>query len=168
MRQCTRRVTRRLPVKCSIRPMMEADLREVLRIEYEAFPFAWKEGGFLLILRHGKFLAVVAEDEGKVIGYAVTSGFGVAADSSRSGAQLATIAVASMHRRVGIGTQLLQSLIDKARASGLASMRLKVREGNTAAQLFFRSHGFKATRVLRQHYEENDEDAYLMRLDFVP
>ena len=60
MRQCTRRVTRRLPVKCSIRPMMEADLREVLRIEYEAFPFAWKEGGFLLILRHGKFLAVVA------------------------------------------------------------------------------------------------------------
>jgi [ribosomal protein S18]-alanine N-acetyltransferase len=31
------------------------------------------------------------------------------------------------------------------------------------AQLFFRESGFRAVSVLRNHYEESDEDGYLMR-----
>jgi ribosomal-protein-alanine N-acetyltransferase len=44
---------------------------------------------------------------------------------------------------------------------------LEVRERNLDAQLFFKTHTFKAVTVLRQHYEDTDEDAYIMqfRLD---
>jgi len=42
-------------------------------------------------------------------------------------------------------------------------MLLEVRETNLPAQLFFRSQGFRATEVLREHYEDTREDAYLMQ-----
>jgi ribosomal-protein-alanine N-acetyltransferase len=38
-----------------------------------------------------------------------------------------------------------------------------VRETNLTAQLFFRSQGFKAVRVLRSYYEDSGEDAFLMQ-----
>jgi ribosomal-protein-alanine N-acetyltransferase len=40
---------------------------------------------------------------------------------------------------------------------------LEVRETNLAAQLFFRSAGFRAVSVLRAFYEDSPEDAYLMQ-----
>ena len=40
---------------------------------------------------------------------------------------------------------------------------LEVRESNLAAQLFFKKMGFKAVLVLRSHYDDTDEDAYVMR-----
>ena len=44
---------------------------------------------------------------------------------------------------------------------------LEVRETNLAAQLFYQSQGFRAVRVLRNHYADSAEDAYVMqyRLD---
>ena len=39
---------------------------------------------------------------------------------------------------------------------------LEVRETNLPAQLFFRSQGFQAVRVLRGFYEDSGEDAFLM------
>ena len=40
---------------------------------------------------------------------------------------------------------------------------LAVRERNLFAQLFFRSQGFRAVRVLRGYYEDSGEDAFLMQ-----
>ena len=39
---------------------------------------------------------------------------------------------------------------------------LAVRERNLAAQVFFRSHDFRATKVLRTYYEDSGEDAFQM------
>ena len=33
-----------------------------------------------------------------------------------------------------------------------------------AAQMFFRGHGFHATKLLRKYYEDSGEDAYQMEL----
>ena len=41
-----------------------------------------------------------------------------------------------------------------------------MRETNLAAQLFFRSSGFRAVSVLREFYEDTPEDAYLMQYRF--
>ena len=40
---------------------------------------------------------------------------------------------------------------------------LEVRETNLPAQLFFRTQGFRAVRVLRSYYEDSGEDAFLMQ-----
>ena len=39
---------------------------------------------------------------------------------------------------------------------------LYVRETNLAGQLFLRVSGFRATEVVREHYLDTGEDAYLM------
>ena len=44
-----------------------------------------------------------------------------------------------------------------------ARILLEVRETNLPAQVFFRSHGFRAVSVLRDFYEDTTEDAYLMQ-----
>lgn len=41
----------------------------------------------------------------------------------------------------------------------------EVRETNLAAQLFLRRHDFRATRVLRNAYDDTREDAY--RMEFI-
>jgi [ribosomal protein S18]-alanine N-acetyltransferase len=40
---------------------------------------------------------------------------------------------------------------------------LEVRETNTAAQLFFKSQGFRATAVIEDYYDSTPEDAYMMQ-----
>jgi ribosomal-protein-alanine N-acetyltransferase len=39
----------------------------------------------------------------------------------------------------------------------------ELRETNLAAQVFFRSSGFRATSVLHEFYDDSPEDAYLMQ-----
>ena len=41
---------------------------------------------------------------------------------------------------------------------------MEVRESNLAAQMFFRSCGFRATSVIRDFYTDSAEDAYRMQL----
>lgn len=44
---------------------------------------------------------------------------------------------------------------------------LNIRESNLDGQLFFRKQEFRGRRVVREHYEDTGEDAYIMqfRLD---
>ena len=62
---------------------------------------------------------------------------------------------------------MVAKLISKLSSHRRTRITLEVRETNLAAQLFFRTQGFKAMRVLRTYYEDSGEDAFLMqyRLD---
>ena len=65
-------------------------------------------------------------------------------------------------------------LLDRKVAAGkLSNQRrtrivLEVRETNLAAQVFFRSMGFRAVSVLRDFYDDTTEDAYLMQYRYRP
>jgi ribosomal-protein-alanine N-acetyltransferase len=72
-------------------------------------------------------------------------------------------AVLRSHRRLGIGTQMMEKLIGKLTPDRRGRIQLEVRETNLAAQLFFRSLGFRATTVLKDFYQDSTEDAYLMQ-----
>ena len=78
---------------------------------------------------------------------------------------LLNFAVAPGHRRRGIGTQMIAKLIGKLASHRRSKISLAVRERNLAAQIFFRTQDFKATRVLRNYYEDSGEDAFQMELD---
>src|SRR6516162_7356196 len=54
-------------------------------------------------------------------------------------------------------------LLSKLSSHRRTRITLEVRETNLPAQLFFRSQGFKAIRVLRSFYEDSGEDAFLMQ-----
>ena len=72
----------------------------------------------------------------------------------------------TMFRRRGVGSQMAKKLITKLSHDRRSRIMLEIRETNLAAQLFFRTLGFRAVSVLRQFYEDTPEDAYLMQFRY--
>jgi ribosomal-protein-alanine N-acetyltransferase len=81
----------------------------------------------------------------------------------RSRLHMLNFAVMRSHRRLGIGTQMMEKLAGKLTPDRRGRIALEVRETNLPAQLFFRSLGFRATTVLKDFYQDSTEDAYLMQ-----
>ena len=72
------------------------------------------------------------------------------------------VAVHPLARRTGIGGQMLGKLVHKLTTHRRLKITLAVRERNYDAQVFFRDHDFRATKVLRNYYEDSGEDAFQM------
>lgn len=142
-------------VRVHIRWMIRRDMPEVLRAEQESFDYAWTEDDFLRCLRQRNCIGMVAEHEDRVVGFMIY-------ELHKTKLHVLNFAVAPAWRRVGVGTQMVTKLVGKLSSHRRTKITLAVRESNLAAQLFFRSQAFQATRVLRGYYEDSGEDAYLM------
>src|SRR2546422_1075561 len=97
------------PVRAvSLRPLTEADLPTVLAIEQSAFPLPWTRASFLHELHnpHGRLL--VAEWQGRVIGYFCSW---LVADE----VHILRVAVHPDHRQRGVGRLLLRATLAEAR-----------------------------------------------------
>jgi ribosomal-protein-alanine N-acetyltransferase len=73
--------------------------------------------------------------------------------------ELLNLAVAPEHRRKGIA----RTLLDYAKRQGPGLWFLEVRESNTAARTFYKSHGFIDFGKRKGYYQEPYEDAIVMR-----
>ncbi len=100
---------------------------------------------------------VVAEQGGVVVGYAGVDRHGEVAD-------VMTIAVAPEAQGQGLGSLLMDWLIDAARCGGAEHLMLEVRADNTAAQRLYSKRGFAMLTVRRRYYQPGDVDAHIMRL----
>lgn len=80
--------------------------------------------------------------------------------------EIENIVVAGSERRRGLGSRLLDGLLDMARASGARSVFLEVRESNHAARALYESRAFVESGRRRRYYQDPDEDAILYRVDF--
>jgi len=87
----------------------------------------------------------------------------VAADE----AELLTLAVRPMHRRRGVGRQLLMAAIDHVRAAGARSLYLEVGADNSTARNLYDAQGFVAVGSRPAYYNRGSAppaDAVVMRL----
>jgi len=75
---------------------------------------------------------------------------------------LLRIAVASSHRRLGLGRRLMTRILDRARDLGLQQVLLEVGAGNEAAIELYAELGF-AEIDRRPRYYADGEDAVVMR-----
>ena len=139
-----------------VRWMIRRDMPEVLGIEQEAFEFPWSEEDFTRCLRQRNCIGMVAEIADSVVAFMIY-------ELHRSRLHMINFAVTRSHRRLGIGTHMLDKLIGKLTPDRRGRIVLEVRETNLPAQLFFRSLGFRATSVLKDFYRDSTEDAYLMQ-----
>lgn len=142
--------------KVQIRWLIRRDMAEVLEIEQASFSFAWTEEDFLCCLRQRNCIGMVAEHNQRIVGFMIY-------ELHKSKLRILNFAVDAAARRQGVGTQMIQRLIDKLSQQRRKEISLEVRETNLAAQLFFQSQQFKAVGVMRNHYEDSDEDAYVMQ-----
>jgi ribosomal-protein-alanine N-acetyltransferase len=135
--------------------MIRRDMREVLDIEREAFEFPWSDEDFARCLRLRNCIGMVAESGDSVVAFMIY-------ELHRSRLHVLNFAVARSHRRLGVGTRMMEKLIGKLTPERRSRIVLEVRETNLPAQLFFRSLGFRAISVLKDFYQDTTEDAYLM------
>jgi ribosomal-protein-alanine N-acetyltransferase len=142
-------------LRVHIRWMIRRDMPEVLNIEQQSFEYAWTEEDFLRCLRQRNCIGMVAEQSEKVVGFMIY-------ELHKSKLHILNFAVSPSCRRQQVGGQMIGKLIGKLSSHRRTKITLEVRETNLAAQLFFRSQGFKAVRVLRRYYEDSGEDAYLL------
>ncbi len=139
-----------------VRWMIRRDMAEVLEVEQEAFEFPWSDEDFTRCMRQRNCIGMVAEMADSVVAFMIY-------ELHRSRLHVLNFAVRRSHRRLGIGTQMMEKLTGKLTPERRSRIVLEVRERNLPAQLFFRSLGYRAISVLKDFYQDTTEDAYLMQ-----
>jgi ribosomal-protein-alanine N-acetyltransferase len=148
-------------IRVHIRWMIRRDMPEVLAIEEESFEFPWSEDDFIRCLRQRNCIGMVAEYDERVVGFMVY-------ELAKTKIQVLNLATGRDARRMGVGTQMISKLVGKLAPQRRTRIVLEVRETNLPAQLFFRSCEFFATSVMRNYYEDMQEDAYQMVYRYQP
>lgn len=144
-----------------IRWMIRRDMPAVLGIEGECFEFSWSEDDFIRCLRQRNCIGMVAEQDDKVVGFMIY-------ELHKNRLHILNFAVSTSARRSGVGKAMIAKLLGKLSHERRNRIMLEIRETNLEAQLFFKDIGFKAISVLRDFYEDTDEDAYLMQFRYRP
>ena len=144
------------PVRVHIRWMIRRDMPEVLAIEHSSFDFPWCEEEFLRVLRQRNCIGMVAELGERVVGFMIY-------ELHKSKLQVLNFAVHPEFRRLGVGRQMVSKLVGKLSSHRRTKIVLHVRESLLTSHLFYRVLGFRATEVVREHFEDTGEDAYVMQ-----
>ena len=142
-----------------LRPMRWWDIEPVMRMESELFADdAWSDAMFWSELaERDSRTYVVAVDGDLVVGYAGLCAY----DADVSYVQ--TIGVTASHQRAGVGTALLQALLEAADSRGSRQVDLEVRADNTSAIDLYRKHGFAPLGLRKGYYQPSGADALVMR-----
>lgn len=132
------------------------DVDEVAEVEKECFYTAWTKEDFVKEMTENELAVyVVAKSEGKIIGYA---GMWHIVDEGH----ITNIAVLPEYRRYGVGSSLVQKLLDISEERNIVGLTLEVRIGNTIAQKLYSKYGFKAEGIRKRYYSDTGEDAVIM------
>ncbi|CAL9449587.1 N-alpha-acetyltransferase RimI [Streptomyces sp. enrichment culture] len=154
-----------------LREMRWWDIDPVLELERDLFPEdAWSRGMFWSELAHARGPGatrryVVAEEGGRIVGYAGLTTSGTESDGGATpAADVQTIAVTRDHWGTGLGSRLLTELLRAATAFECAEVMLECRVDNVRAQKLYERFGFEVIGVRRGYYQPGNVDALVMRL----
>jgi len=142
-------------LKVHVRWLTEKDLDAVYDLEQKCSEKPWGPIEFANILMHSNCVGVVVEYQSEIIGYLIY-------EAQEKSIDISNIAVHPQFRRKGVASQMVARLACRLIHGARRALTLSVRESNLAAQLFFRSLGFKAVSIKRAN-QEMDEDSYVMQ-----
>ena len=137
-------------------PMAEEHIDGVVTLEEATFSIPWTRADFEREVRENTMaIYYVALMDGRVVGYAgmwhvVTEG------------HITNVGVLEEVRCEGIGSMLMEELIEKALEKEMTGITLEVRMGNRPAQALYHKYGFKAEGIRKNYYPDTKEDAIIM------
>lgn len=137
------------------RKMTTADLQSVSDMERMLFSDAWSKKGLQDTMEHPCGHILVAETDGRVVGYAIVY---LVADEG----ELMRLGVLPAFRRQKIGQGLLEYAAHLGKEKGICRIFLEVRDSNRTARSFYEQCGFTTDGVRRNFYENPTENAILM------
>jgi len=151
-------------VSIALRPMTTGDIDAVVELEQAVFgEDAWTRqmlAGELEQQPASRYY-LVADDHGRIAGYAGLLGVGWQGD-------VLTLAVATDHWGHGIGSALLEALLAEAARRGCSEVFLEVRTDNFRAQRLYRRYDFTEIGIRRGYYQPSGADALVMRRTLAP
>lgn len=144
-----------------LRPMLDSDVEQVVPIEAELFAGdpPWTADEFrseLAGVPETRWYVVAEDESGELAGYA---GLRVVDGT----ADIQTIAVAPAHQRHGLGTTLLDALVNEARRRRASELLLDVRADNEPALALYRRHGFDRIARRRGYFGAGLIDGLVLR-----
>jgi len=148
------------------RTMQIADLNAVHRLESEIFPKPWALKSFRFEIERNllsdPWVAFIEENTStRIVGYIVPW-------MLVQEVHIANIAVDRAFRKLGIATRLLSGTLLHAKDLGVKIAILEVRASNIPAQKLYQSLDFEIVGRRKHYYQDNDEDALIMRRDGLP
>ena len=153
--------------KYSIREFRPEDLEAVVNINKVCLPENYSPTFFLEHHYEDPRIFLVAEADGKVVGYNMCRiEFGMSnlrTAFARKG-HVISIAVLQDYRRIGIGRRLVEVGMQRVKERGATEMYLEVRVSNNPAIELYRKLGFKAAKIAEGYYRDG-ENAYMMVVD---
>ena len=167
-----------------VRTATEQDLEAILQLEMQTAQAPhWSRRTYAEILASGRtqdensnglcrclFVATGRPLDRDVFGSPRVVGFAVAALLVQGGAasdlpaELESVVVCKVSRRMGIGQALCSAAIAWASTLGATLMELEVRAGNGPAVELYRKLGFVETGRRLRYYMDPEEDAVVMRV----
>lgn len=136
-------------------------IEDIIEVENLSFKIPWSRQSIMDEFIHNEAAVYFcALSDSKAIGYA---GMWQICDEGH----ITNIAVHPEFRRSGVGSLLIESLLEEAGKRSLTALTLEVRKSNFSAQSIYRKYGFKEGGLRKAYYADNNEDALIMwkRLD---
>lgn len=138
-----------------IHPFTRKDIADAVNLEKSCFSNPWSKKAFEEALDNRNSCFFAAEQNGKFVGFAgLYSVFGEG--------YIYNIAVCDNCRGKGIGTALMQKLLDYSKEKGLEFLSLEVRYSNASAIKLYEKCGFKHTGIRKNFYDKPSEDGIIM------
>lgn len=141
--------------KIAIRKASPLDFAQIVEVENISFKNPYPPALILSFLHLHDDSSFVATANDKIIGYVI------GARKSKARGHIISIAVRPEWRRKGIGSKLMNTLLDLFKQEGLKFVELEVAVSNEEAIAFYESLGFRKVGVVKGYYSWG-EDAYIM------
>ena len=142
-----------------IKKMTTEHVPQVAQLEKLCFSDPWSEKSIASELTNELAFWLVAEDEGRVVGY-------VGSQTVFPETDMMNIAVVPERRREGIAEVLVDSLITELKRIGSSSLTLEVRSSNAPAIALYHKLGFHEAGLRKNYYRNPKEDAYILRKEW--
>lgn len=140
--------------------MRTEHIPQVAQLEKTCFgAAAWSEKSVASELENPLSLWIVAEEDGRVLGY-------VGSQTVLDETDMMNVAVDPDFRGQGIATGLIADLIGALKERGSRCLTLEVRASNEAAIALYRSLSFEQIGLRKSYYRNPREDALLMRKEW--
>lgn len=139
--------------------MRECHVAQIADLEKLCFNDPWSYNSIASELDNRLSLWLVAEEEGRVLGY-------VGSQTVLGETDMMNIAIHPDFRKRGIGTALISCLIDTLSNHGSHSLMLEVRASNNPAISVYTKLGFFEVGRRKNYYRNPKEDALILRKEW--
>jgi ribosomal-protein-alanine N-acetyltransferase len=141
-----------------IRWAVKRDTDAMVDIDRQSYAKAWGEESFIKHLKNRACIGLVAESEGRIVGFVIY-------ELAKKSLAVLRIAVHPAERRKGVGKAILERLAGKLTKQIRLFASISVGENDQDAMEFLRACGLKARELYPADPPENGGDVWVFHLE---